>query len=82
MPYKYKTKDGQEVVIPGVGQTKDGVIVSAVRLESPILEEIEAPDQTTAAPASAHLIGVVPQAQQGVPAPQPQPEQTANKETE
>lgn len=46
--YKYKTKDGSEVVVPGVGQSTDGVILSEVKLENPNLELVTDQDQPVA----------------------------------
>ncbi len=54
---KYKTKDGSDRVVPGIGVTVDGVIETDQKIESPIFEQVE---QTATQPATA--VVVAPQA--------------------
>ncbi|MBS4040415.1 MAG: hypothetical protein KGZ81_07430 [Flavobacteriales bacterium] len=75
--YKYKTKNGKELVIPGVGKTVNGEITSSVKLNSPSLQLIESAQpepQAQPAPtpvaADGAVIGVAPQATVAA-APQP-----------
>lgn len=39
--YKYKTKDGKDCFVTGVGQTKDGILISNRVIENPNFELIE-----------------------------------------
>lgn len=82
--YKYKTKNGGELVIPGVGHTENGEIVSQRKLFNANLEFVGEVNQASA-PVQAHpqaaqgaVIGVAPQATATAPqppvAPQPTPQ--------
>jgi hypothetical protein len=78
--YKYKTKDGSDVVIPGVGVTEDGIITTDQVLESPNLELVEGSTEVS----PNHVAGVAPQTQQGAQPVQgvaPQNQQPIAKET-
>lgn len=75
----YKTKDGRDVVIPGVGRTVNGIITTAQTLESPNLELV---DTTETNPSSAHVAGVAPQAAQPTVTPSESDEASDNKETQ
>lgn len=77
--YKYKSTDGSDFTIPGVGQSQNGVITSDHELESPNLEFVDSydneptepvapqsPVNSTAAPVAqpGAILGVAPQATQ------------------
>jgi hypothetical protein len=64
MSYKYKAKNGQDFFIPGVGQSKDGIIETEETLESPALESItdSQPVEAQQVAAQGAVIGVAPQA--------------------
>lgn len=64
--YKYKTKDGNDTFIPGVGTTVNGHIEAISPIENPNLVLISRPDQVEQAPAPTHLNGVAPQSAQPV----------------
>ena len=84
MAYTYKSKDGSEYVIPGVGRSSNGVITSETKLENPNLELIEtteqpaqAPIESTSTPVAqpAAIIGVAPVATVATTLNQPTEEQ-------
>lgn len=43
---KYKTKNGSDVMIPGVGVTENGEIETDIEIENPNLEKIQEPTPT------------------------------------
>lgn len=77
--YKYKTKDGTDVVIPNIGVTKNGIIETEEKLESPILEEISQSNTDQSAPVATQAAMVSASSQ---PAAQPAApvETNSNKE--
>lgn len=63
--YKYKSKDGNDFFIPGVGHSVNGIIESQQKLEAPSLELVSEP--TKEAPVSP----VVPPVATAPPVPTP-----------
>jgi hypothetical protein len=62
--YKYKAKNGQDFILPGIGASKNGVIEVTRPLEAPSLElivETEPVEASQIAQPGA-VIGVAPQA--------------------
>jgi hypothetical protein len=54
----YKTKDGSERIIPGIGRTTNGQITTDEKIENPLFELVEteaitAADNKASAPAQA-----------------------------
>ena len=48
----YKTKDGIDRILPGIGRTKDGFITTDIKIENPMFEMVsegEAPAQAAQA---------------------------------
>lgn len=73
---KYKTKDGNDVVIPNVGVTVGGFIETDKKIESPLLEVVsEATAPTSTTPAQP-----APTTQTPVEAPGASPVQPINQE--
>lgn len=68
MSYKYKAKNGLDFIVPGVGQSKDGILETDVDLsEAPALELVSdqaQPVQAVQTAAPNAVIGVAPQATQ------------------
>jgi hypothetical protein len=60
--YMYKTKDGSDMTVVGVGQTVNGQIRSARPIENPNLELVI--DESAQAPANVH--GDAPQGAQPI----------------
>lgn len=60
--YKYKTTDGSERVVPGIGQTVNGVIETNQVIESPIFKLVEDEPKTPEAPAQPQngVVGTAP----------------------
>lgn len=70
--YKYKTKDGQDVTVPGVGRSVNGILMSSFKIENPNLELVTEEQEATP-PASTYMNGVAPQSAQPTPPPATQP---------
>lgn len=76
MPYKYKTKDGQQTgVVAGVGVIVNGEIESLIPIESPNLELVTDQPQNGIVGTAPSTANVVTQATPVLPT-----EQTTNKE--
>jgi hypothetical protein len=67
---KYRTKDGQDYTLPGIGRTVNGSIVTDQVIENPNFELVE--DTPPAAPPATPLAAPspVPQPAPAPPAPQ------------
>lgn len=77
----YKTKDGIDRLLPGIGKTVDGQITTNVTIENPMFELVntEAP---TATPAASETSVAAPAAAPAVAPVNPTPTETTVKETE
>lgn len=60
--YKYKTKNGEDLVVVGHGVTVNGIIETSTPVENPNLELI----QTENVPAQAQVLGTALQSAQPV----------------
>jgi hypothetical protein len=79
--YKYKTKNGQDMFLTGVGQTIKGEITTVRPVENPNLELVSSDEQPAAVVGTEQAQpNVVVNAQPVEPTPVAQP-QTENKET-
>jgi hypothetical protein len=61
--YTYKTKDGNDITLVGVGTTVNGQIESESKIENPNLQLVS--DSSAEAPSQNHVQGVTPQSAQG-----------------
>lgn len=67
---KYRTKDGQDYMLPGIGRTVNGSIVTNRPIENPNFELVEETPPVAAAPTPPVAIAPVPQPAPAIPAPQ------------
>ena len=58
---KYRTKDGQDYTLPGIGRTTNGIIVTDKIIENANFEPIEETPQPSAAPQSPQPVASQPQ---------------------
>lgn len=63
--YRYKTKNGENYLVPGHGQTVGGEITTMTKIENPNFVLVEEPKQVE--PAPNHVTGVAPQNVQPAP---------------